>query len=324
MSTVVVTTSPGFGKIGRVPQTIAEHDWEFIRCTDTDRPDGGIADHIERMEILVVGLIPATAETIDNAPRLRAVLKHGVGTDNIDIAAATARGIPVFNTPGANANAVAELAIGSMFSLARRIPMMHRLVVDGGWQRHIGTEIEGKTLGIVGLGNIGRALARKARALGMEVIASELYPDTAFVKEHGIELAGLDDLLSRSDYVSLHIFGGKDNAHLIGADQLARMKPSAYLMNFARGEVVDLDALTNALQDDKLMGAAIDAYVEEPPDRSHPVFAHPRVVFTPHIGADTTESVERMGLMNIADIDAVLAGERSPRVLNPEIYDGSR
>lgn len=323
MKTVVVSTSPGFGKIGRVPQAIKDHPWEFIRCTDTTRPDGGVLDHIDTMDILVVGLIPATADIIGKAPRLRAVLKHGVGVDNIDIAAATARRIPVFNTPGANANAVAELAIGSMFSLARRIPMMHQVVVSGGWQRYIGTEIEGKTLGIVGLGNIGKTLARKARALGMRVIASDLYPDAAFIQEYGIELVGLNDLLAQSDYVSLHVFGGKDNAHLVGAAELALMKPTAYLMNFARGEVVDLDALTAALQADRLMGAAIDAYVQEPPDRSHPIFTHPRVVFTPHCGADTTESVERMGLMNIADIDAVLAGERSPRVLNPQIYEAS-
>ncbi len=320
MSTVVVTTSPGFGKIGRVPQTIADHDWEFIRCDDTSLPDGGISKHIERMEILVVGLIPATAEIMANAPKLRAILKHGVGVDNIDIPAATARGIPVFNTPGANANAVAELALGSLFSLARRLPMMHNVVTGGDWQRYIGTEIEGKTLGVVGLGNIGRTLAGKARALGMRVVASEPYPDMAFVAEHGIELLDLPDLLAQSDYVSLHIFGGQDNASLIGAAEIALMKPTAYLMNFARGEVVDLDALAAALSADKLMGAAIDAYVEEPPDRSQPIFSHPRVVFTPHCGADTTESVERMGLMNIADIDAVLAGERSPRVLNPEIY----
>ncbi len=320
MSTVVVTTSPGFGKIGRVPQTIADHGWEFIRCDDTALPDGGVSAHIGRMEFLVVGLIAATAEIINSAPNLRGVLKHGVGVDNIDIPAATARGIPVFNTPGANANAVAELAIGCLFSLARRIPMMHNVVTGGGWQRYIGTEIEGKTLGVVGLGNIGKTLARKARALGMRVVASDLYPDMAFVGEHGIELMDLKDLLAQADYVSLHIFGGTDNASLIGADEIALMKPTAYLMNFARGEVVDLDALAAALSADRLMGAAVDAYVEEPPDRTHPIFSHPRVVFSPHCGADTTESVERMGLMNIADIDAVLAGERSPRVLNPEIY----
>ena len=320
MSTVVVTTSPGFGKIGRVPQTITDHGWEFIRCDDTSLPDGGVSAHIERMEFLVVGLIAATSEIINGAPKLRAVLKHGVGVDNIDIPAATARGIPVFNTPGANANAVAELAIGCLFSLARRIPTMHNVVTGGGWQRYIGTEIEGKTLGVVGLGNIGRTLARKARALGMRVVATDLYPDMAFVGEYGIELMDLKDLLAQADYVSLHVFGGTDNASLIGADEIALMKPTAYLMNFARGEVVDLDALAAALSADKLMGAAIDAYISEPPDRTHPIFSHPHVVFSPHCGADTTESVERMGLMNIADIDAVLADDRSPRVLNPEIY----
>ncbi len=321
MNTVVVTTSPGFGTVGRVPQLLNDRGWEFIRCNDTSRTDGGILDHADRMDILIVGLIGASAETIAKSPRLRAILKHGVGIDNIDIPAATDRGIAVFNAPGANANAVAELAMGSMLSLARRIPMVHQMVKTGGWQRHIGTEIEGKTLGVVGLGNIGRTLARKARLLGLRVLATDLYPDMAFCAEHGVQLASLEELLRQSDYVSLHIFGGTNNAHLIGVDQLAMMKPTAYLLNFARGEVVDLDALAEALHAEKLKGAAIDAYVSEPPDTGHPVFSHPNVVFTPHSGADSIESVERMGLMNIADIDAVLAGERSPRALNPEIYD---
>jgi len=320
MKTVVVTTSPGFGRIGRVPQAIADRRWELIRCVDASLPDGGASAHADRMTILVVGLIPATGELIRRAAGLRAILKHGVGIDNIDIGAATARGVPVINAPGTNANAVAELALGSMFSLARRLPMVHQVVVSGGWQRHVGTEIDGKTLGIVGLGNIGKILAVKARALGMRVLAADLYPDTSFAEANGIELVPLDALLTQSDFVSLHVFGGKENHHLIGAGQMERMKPTAYLMNFARGEILDLDALAAALDRDRLLGAAIDAYVQEPPDRSHPIFRHPRVVFTPHSGADTTESVERMGLMNVADIDLILAGGRSPRVLNPEIY----
>ncbi|WP_142846093.1 phosphoglycerate dehydrogenase [Telmatospirillum sp. J64-1] len=320
MGIVVVTTSPGFGTVGRVPGKISERGWEFIRCIDTSRPDGGVAEYRERMDFLVVGLIPATAEMIASAPRLKGILKHGVGVDNIDIAAATARRIPVLNAPGTNANAVAELAIGSMFSLARRIPMLHRVVTDGGWQRHVGSEIEGKVLGVVGLGNIGKTLARKGRALGMRVLASDPYPDVDFAKEHGVEIVELRDVLAQSDFVSLHVFGGKDNAHLIGAEEIALMKKTAYLMNFARGEVVDTEALYDALANDRLMGAAIDAYVQEPPDRAHPIFSHPRVVFTPHSGADTTEAVERMGLMNIADIEAILDGQRPARVLNPEIY----
>jgi len=318
--TVVVTTSPGFGKIGSVPGEIAARGWDFVRCTDTALPDGGVGAHLGVMEFLVVGLIPATAAMIAAAPKLKAVLKHGVGVDNIDIKAASARGIPVINAPGTNANAVAELALGGMLSLARRIPQGHRAVVDGGWQRHIGTEIAGKTLGVVGLGNIGRSLAAKAVALGMRVVATELYPDAAFVAAHDIALLPLEELLRQADYVSLHVFGGADNAHLIGAAELALMKPSAFLMNYARGEVVDLDALAAALAAERLGGAAIDAYVAEPPDRSHPIFADPRVVFTPHSGADTSEAVERVGLMNIADIDAILAGRRPSHVVNPDIY----
>ncbi len=320
MSVVVVTTSPGFGRIGLVPAVLAEQGWEFVRCVDTALPDGGLSAHLDRMDFLVVGLIPATAETIAAAPRLKAVLKHGVGVDNIDIAAATARGIPVLNTPGANANAVAELALGGMLALARHIPKGHAVIASGGWERLVGVEIMGKTLGIVGLGNIGKLLARKARALGMEVIASDPYADKAFCAEQGVRLGSLNEVLEQADFVSLHLFGGAENANLIGAAELARMKPTASLMNYARGEIIDLDALADALANGRLKGAAIDAYAQEPPDRAHPIFALPNVVFTPHAGADTTEAVENMGLMNIADIRSILAGERPARVLNPRIY----
>ena len=320
MSVTIVTTSPGFGKIGKVPDAIAKRNWRLFRCIDSRIPDGGVLKYIDDMEILVVGLIPATSGIIHQAPKLKAILKHGVGVDNIDIPAATSRGIPVINAPGTNANAVAELATGIMFSLARRIPMVHREVVSGGWLRHVGSEIADKTLGIVGLGNIGKRLALKARALGMAVIASELSPDRDFAATNQIRLVSLDELLAEADYVSLHVFGGRDNANLIGARELSLMKKSAYIMNFARGEILDLDALAAALDRKQLLGAAIDAYVVEPPDRNHPIFSIPDVIFTPHSGADTTESVERMGLMNVADIDRVLAGEKSPRVLNPEIY----
>ena len=320
MKTVIVSTSPAFGTIGKVPDAIAGHGWELIRCIDSNQPYGGAGPHLADMDIMVVGLIGADAELISKAPKLRAILKHGVGVDNIDIPAATKRGIPVLNAPGSNANAVAELAIGCMFSLARRIPMVHKVVQEGGWQRHVGTEIEGKTLGIVGLGNIGKILARKARALGMNVVATDLYRDEEFATAHQVAYVSLEKLLSQADYVSLHIFGGKDNVNLINADRLALMKPNAYLMNFARGEIVDLDALAAALDAGQLTGAAIDAYVEEPPDSTHPIFTHPNVVFTPHSGADTTESVERMGMMNVGDIELILRGENSPRVLNPEVF----
>lgn len=318
MPPIIVTTSPNFGTVKKVSDAIAEKGWTLVRCVDNSLPDGGMSAQAAEMEILVVGLIPADAAIISNAPRLKAILKHGVGVDNIDIPAANAKGIPVLNAPGANSNAVAELALGGMFSLARRIPMVHRVVVDGGWERYIGVELDGKTLGVVGLGNIGKILARKAAALGMTVMASDLYPDKEFAKTHGIKLVELDKLLREADYVSLHVFGGKDNAHLIGAAELATMKPTACIMNLSRGEVLDMDALAVALDKNALAGAVIDAYTVEPPDRMHPIFKNPKVVFTPHSGADTKESVERMGMMVVADIDAILSGKRPPRIINAD------
>lgn len=321
MSIVVATTSPGFGRHGRLPRQLEETGWEIIRCTDTTLPDGGLSQHIGRADFIVAGLPPVTASTFEGANKLKAVLKHGVGMDSIDISACTARGYPVTNTPGANSNAVAELAVGMMFSMARNIPYGHMSVISGGWERKPGHEIAGKALGIVGLGNIGKLLAGKAIALGMTVIASDLYPDKAFITEHGIEIVELDVLLSHADYVSLHVFGGIGNAALIGEKQLSQMKPGACLLNLARGEVVDNDALAKALSEGRLRGAAIDAFVTEPPDVSHPLFKLPNVVFTPHSGADSLEALENVGLMVISDIKDFIAGRRPPRVLNPEVYD---
>ena len=314
--TVVLTTSPGFGKHGRVPELIAEKGWELVRCTDTSLPDGGVSAHIARADYLVVGLIPVTADTLAGAGRLRGVLKHGVGVDNIDIAACTAAGLPVCNTPAANADAVAELAVGLMFAMARFIPQGHASVTLGGWERRVGSQLGGKTLGIVGLGNIGKRLARLAQGLGMTVVATDRYPDTAHAAANGIEMLDLGALLARSDYVSLHVFGGKDNAALIDSSTLAQMKPGARLINLARGEVVDLDAVAAALASGQLGGVAIDAYVTEPPATDHPVFSHPNAIFTPHSGADTAEAVENVGLMVIEDIETLAQGQTPARCLN--------
>jgi D-3-phosphoglycerate dehydrogenase / 2-oxoglutarate reductase len=318
--TVLLTTSPGFGKHGRVPARLAELGWELIRCTDTSKPDGGVSEQIARADYLVVGLVPVTPETLAQGTSLKGIVKHGVGVDNIDIPACTAAGMPVCNTPGANADAVAELAVGMMFTLARDLHKGHQSVVSGGWDRKVGTQLGGKVLGILGLGNIGRTLAVKAQALGMQVIASDPYADTDFAKAQGITLTDFEGLLTQSDYLSLHIFGGKDNAALINAETLAKMKPTACLLNLARGEVVDLDALEAALTAGRLGGAAIDAYMSEPPDRSHPIFAHPRVVFMPHSGADTVEAVENVGLMCIEDIETMIAAGQPARCLNKEVF----
>nr|WP_314262333.1 NAD(P)-dependent oxidoreductase [uncultured Devosia sp.] len=203
--TVIATTSPGFGRFGTAPARLAELGWEIIRGTDTSLPDGGL--DLAQADFLITGLIPVDDSTLAKAPKLRAVLKHGVGTDNIDIPACTARGIPVLNTPASNSNAVAELAVAAMFSLARNVPAGHINMLDRKWVRMVGSEVAGKTLGVVGLGNIGKLLAQKAIGLGMRVVATDLYPDSHFAAVNAISLLALDDLLAQSDYVSLHVFG---------------------------------------------------------------------------------------------------------------------
>lgn len=312
----LVTTSPGFGRTGGPADRLARSGWHLVRCTQDD-----VGEYLAQADLLVAGLPPVTAEILDAAPRLRAVLKHGVGTDAIDISACTARGIPVTNTPGANATAVAELALAHLFALSRNLIAGHDAIVAGGWDRRVGREIEGATLGIVGFGVIGRRLAAKAVALGMQVLATDPAADPAQAAELRVTLLPFADLLARSDHVSLHVQGGPSTAGLIGAAQIAQMKPGACILNLARGDVLDLDALDHALGSGHLSGAAIDAYAVEPPDRRHPIFANPRVIFSPHSGADTAEALVRMGHMVIDDIETILAGGRPARTVNPAVFE---
>jgi D-3-phosphoglycerate dehydrogenase len=315
MSLRIVSTSPGFGKAGDLPARLAATGWTILRCDAAT-----FAEHLLVADYLIAGLPAVTAATLDAAPRLRAVLKHGVGLDSIDLAACTARGIAVTNTPGANANAVAELALAAVFALSRNVVAGHQTVVSGGWDRRFGAEVEGATLGIVGFGTIGRILARKARALGMRVLAADPFPDLAAATELGVEIVALPDLLAQADHVSLHVVGGVDTAGMIGAAALALMKPTATLLNFARGEVVDLVALAAALAHGHLAGAAIDAYPQEPPARSHPIFAAPRVIFSPHSGADTVGALIRMGGMVIDDLQSLAAGGQPALCVNPAAF----
>lgn len=315
MSVTVLTTSPGFGRVGNLPDRLTAAGFHLVRCGQDDQ-----ADHLARADFLIAGLPAVTAETLAAAPRLQGVLKHGVGLDTIDLAACTARGVPVTNTPGANAVAVAELALAHVFALSRNLINGHASVTSGSWDRRFGREVQGATLGIVGFGMIGRTLAAKATALGMNVLASDPFADPAQAAAVGVTLLPLPDLLEQSDHVSLHVFGGPATTGLIGAAELARMKPGATILNLSRGEVLDLDALQEALTSGTLGGAAIDAYTVEPPDRRHPIFANPKVIFSPHSGADTEGALIRMGQMVIDDIETLLGGGRPARTVNPEVW----
>lgn len=328
MSILIASTSPAFGKSPAMTEALRQRGWELQTLLDPSLTGPELLqDTLRRMneaaadmDYLSVGLAPVSAQFIARAPQLKGLVKFGVGVDNIDIPAASARRIPVVNAPRANSNAVAELALGYMLELARRMWTMHATILAGGWTRHVGWEIEGKTLGIVGLGSVGKILAAKARALGLRVLATDPYPDMAFCTEHGIPLLPLEQLLSSADFVSLHVAGGERNRNLMGMPQFQIMKRGACLLNLSRGEIVDTGALTTALREGHLGGAALDAFIFEPPDRNDPLFALPNVLFTPHVGGHTVEAQQNVNRMNLEDLDLLEAGQRPRRVVNPEIY----
>jgi D-3-phosphoglycerate dehydrogenase len=230
---------------------------------------------------------------IDAANGLRLIIRAGVGLDNIDADYAKAKGIEVLNTPKASTDSVAELALAHMFALARSLVRATETMRDGQWEKKafVGVELQGKTLGIVGLGRIGQALARRALSLGMTVLAYDKFVQTSPVP--GVRMTSLEELLRTSDFVSLHV--PLDPAGpIIGPRELALMKGGAYLINCARGGVVDEQALLSALNSGKLAGAGLDVFEEEPPTNSE-LLRHPKVTLTPHIGAQTHEAQARIG-----------------------------
>ncbi|MBO8140706.1 MAG: phosphoglycerate dehydrogenase [Firmicutes bacterium] len=271
---------------------------------------------------LIVGTEPVTREVMDRAgPSLRVIARYGTGTDNVDLVAASQRGIVVTNTPGANRIAVAELTLALMFALARHIPMAHDGVRRGGWERPLGMELRGKVLGLVGAGRIGIEVARLARAVGMNVVYYDWVRRRETEEELGLRFAPMEDLLPQADVISLHVPLTESTRHLIGAKQLARLKPGALLINTARGGIIDEVALVQALDDGRIGGAALDVFEHEPPGLQHPLVGHPKVIHTPHLGARTREAVARMAHGAVTAVMDVLAGRRPLHVVNPEVYE---
>jgi D-3-phosphoglycerate dehydrogenase len=270
---------------------------------------------------VILGVDEVTAEVLDGAAHLKVISRHGVGVDNIDLEAATSRGIVVTNTPGANTLSVAELTITLMLALARRIPYHDRMVKQGDWTRISGTEVAGRTLGIVGMGRIGREVAKRAVGFGMEIVYHDpVPPPQEFLASVPASSRSLQDLVAESDFVSLHCPLTEDTRNLIDGGLLGRFKPSAYLVNTARGGLVDEQALYKALVDGALAGAACDVFAEEPPQGS-PLLGLDSFIATPHIGSATVHTALRMGLMASRNALSVLRGERPESVVNPQVYE---
>jgi D-3-phosphoglycerate dehydrogenase len=240
-----------------------------------------------------------TAENLENPGKLRAIARAGAGVDNIDVPAATRKGVVVMNTPGGNSVSAAEHTIALLFALARRVPEAHATVKGGGWDRNkfVGTQVAGKVLGVVGLGRIGREVAQRAKGLGMTVLALDPFVTPAKAAELGLEsAASLDELLPKVDFLTIHVPLSAETKSLIGAKELARMKKSARVLNVARGGIIDEHALADALKAGTIAGAGVDVFTAEPIAADNPLVGAPNVVLTPHLGASTVEAQENVAV----------------------------
>jgi lactate dehydrogenase-like 2-hydroxyacid dehydrogenase len=281
----------------------------------------------------VDGLLSLLTDRVDDelldaaGPQLKVVSNFAVGFDNIDVPALTRRRIPAGNTPGVLTETTADLAFALMMAAARRIPESIDYVREGRWRTWgpmllMGVDIHGATLGIVGFGRIGREMARRGRGFGMTVLYHDVHPATAEEEaELGARRVEMDELLRESDFISLHVNLTEETNHLIDADALRAMKPTAVLVNTSRGPVVDPAALETALRDGEIFAAGLDVTEPEPLPADHPLVALPNCIIVPHIASASRITRDRMAEMAAANLLAGLRGDRLPTPINPEVYE---
>lgn len=256
----------------------------------------------------IAGLDEIDRRALQAADRLKVIARYGVGVDGVDLQAAREKGIVVTNTPAANSVSVAELTIGLMLALARQIPTGWEAIRTGGWPRLPGVTLEGKTVGILGFGAIGKAVAQRLQPFDCRLLAYDPLPDREFAARCGVHWATLEEVQAQSDFLTLHLPLTPQTHGLVNRLFLAGMKKGAFLINTARGEIVDEEALAEALRSGHLRGAALDAFNREPPDPANPLLSLPQVIAVPHLGAQTDGATRRMGRMALEDCLRVLQG----------------
>ena len=262
-----------------------------------------------------------TAEVVDAAPDLKVICRTGVGFDRVDTAAAAAKRVPVTTTPGSNSEAVADFAMGMILACARRIPRLDSSLKAGAWQPSLGVDVHSKTLGVAGLGRIGQAMARRARGFNMRVLGLDPIVPQEHVAELGVEKVSLDTLLSESDFITLHMPSSAETSGFIGGRELGAMRSTAFLINTARGPLVDEAALVDALRKGRIAGAGLDVFVDEP--RADAPFAEfDNVIVTPHIAGATIESTAQMAESAVDNAISVLSGSWPREIVVNGVYSG--
>ena len=296
-----------------------------MRPEDAPLDPAQLAESCREIEGLMATGVRVSEDVVAQAPRLRAVANVGVGYDNIDVAACTRRRIPVTNTPDVLTETTADLAFALLLAAPRRLVECDRYVREGQWQSSKwellwGSDIYGKTLGVYGLGRIGKAVVRRARGFSMRVIYYDVVrPTPALEEELGAQFVDRETLLREADFLTLHVPLTPETHHLVGARELSMLKPTAFLINAARGKCVDEAALVEALQSKRLAGAGLDVFEHEP--HVHPeLLSLPNVVLAPHVGSATAQTRLAMAMLAVENLVAGLEGRRPPNLVNPEIY----
>lgn len=270
----------------------------------------------------ICGGVQYSARVMDGLPGLKMIARIGVGYETVDIPAASERGILVTTTPGAGAETVSEHAITMIAALSRRIFENDRMVRSGGWTTITGHSIYRRTLGIIGFGLIGRQLAGWAKGFDMKILAYDPMPDENYAKENGVTYVSLETLLKESDYVSLHLPLMPSTKGLIGGKELSLMKPEAFLVNAARGGIVEEQALYRALKERQIAGAALDVFEQEPIRPDHPLLSLDNVIFSPHMAGSTFEGLDAIVGMAVQNVCSMLDGKRPAGLRNPETFQG--
>ncbi|PRI10723.1 phosphoglycerate dehydrogenase [Leucobacter massiliensis] len=300
------------------PATIAAlgPDFEVVHVDGTDR-DALRSSLATADAVLVRSATQIDAEALSWAPKLKIVARAGVGLDNVDIKAATQAGVMVVNAPTSNIISAAELTVAHILGLARHLPRAHASLSSGAWKRSsfTGVELYEKTVGIIGLGRIGALVAERLRGFGVELIAYDPYVTAARAQQLGVQLVTLDELVERADFLTIHMPRTPETLGMIGAEQLRAMKPSAYVVNVARGGLIDEEALAAALAAGEIAGAALDVFVQEPPADTA-LTGLPNVNVTPHLGASTEEAQEKAGVSVAKSVRLALAGDLVPDAVN--------
>jgi len=299
----VLVTPTSFNKVDPLPrERLVQYGCEILD-NPFNRPlkEDELIPLLEDVDGVIAGLDEYTRKAIFSSKRLKVISRYGVGLDNIDLGAARGRGITIINTPEVNTQAVADLTFGLILAICRKIPKAHFSTQKGNWGRLIGRGVYNKSIGIIGLGRIGKAVAERAKGFSMEILAYDVKKELISSEELGIHFLPLDELLFKGDFITLHCDLNPGSKGIIGARELALMKKTAYLINTARGGLIDENALFEALRNGIIAGAALDAFRDEPPVNS-PLLTLDNILTTPHIGSYTHEALLEMGLIAVDNL----------------------